>query len=238
MNTLLLHLAFFRYACVVHDFNVRSKNLGVGTIYGSHASGESDGKVELIQFLNGTMFYLLDGVGKYFPNLKSIYIGHSELPSLNTMHIRRSNLQNMKNLFEFVIHKSNIEIVDEHLLWDLPNLERFHLEGKLKLLQDRIFEKNVKLREIYLASNRLEYLPRCLFRHNLLLEWVNFKDNSLKIIEIDFSNFKNIRYIFLANNVCINENYDRTEDNKAEIYQINKIVFLQLIMSNCRLANY
>lgn len=228
-----------RYACVVRDLNVRSKNLNTATFYGSLASGETYGKVEVIEFNNGTMLYLLDGMGTYFPNLKSIYIGRSDLPSLKTKLIKRSNLQNLMNVFEFVIHKSNIEIVDEDTLWDLPNLERFQLEGKLRVLQDGIFEKNLKLREVYLAFNRLEFLPKYLFRNNLLLDWANFKGNSLKIIETDFSIFKNLRYIFLADNVCINENYNKTADENIEFPEFRKItVFLQLISSNCSSANY
>lgn len=218
----------------MRGLNVQRKNVGA-TLTGIHASGETDNRTELIQFKNGAMIYLLDGIGNIFPNLKSILIGLPDSPSLSTKLIRRSNFQNMKNLFEFVIHKSDIETVDEDTLWDLPNLERFQLGNNLKLLQERTFEKNTKLREVYLASNRLEFLPRHLFKNNLLLDWVNFEDNSLKIIEIDFSILKNIRYIFFADNVCINENYNGTEDrNITVLYPLRKIVIFQLsIKTNC-----
>lgn len=235
-----------RYAVVVHSINVVGKNFEVEYLIGSHKPGERNDKVELLQFHNGTMFCLVNGLGSFFPNLKSIFIGYSDSDSdsLNTKFIIRSNFENMENLFEIVVHKSDIEMISEDLLWDLPNLERFQLDGKLEELPERTFEKNVKLKEVYLASNQLEYLPRQLFKNNLFLDWVNFKDNFLKIIEIDFIRLENIRYIFLAGNICINSNFNKSEEiiesrnenqtENANLYQERKIVELQrLIYSNC-----
>lgn len=229
-----------RYACVVHGLNIQRKNIGVASIIGSHASGETNQRVELIQFQNETMFYLLHGIGKFFRKLKSIYVGCSDLSTLGTKLIRRSNFQNMENLFELVIHKSDIDKLYEDTLWDLQNLERFQLDGKLKVLYERTFEKNPKLREVYLASNKLEFLPRYLFKNNPLLDWVNFEDNSLKIIETNFTGLKNIKYIFLRNNVCIDALFNRTVnvDHETQFYRIRKVTdFQSLIWVNCSSAN-
>lgn len=225
--------------------SLQSKNFGIDTLTGSHQSvNESNAKVELMQFHNGTMFYLMNGLGKLFPNLKSIFVGYSDEISLNTKLISRSNFQNMEKLFEIVIHRSDIETISEDVLWDLPSLERFQLDGKLKELPERIFEKNAKLTEVYLASNVLEFLPRQLFKNNLNLNWVNFKDNSLKFIETDFMHFEHIKYIFLAGNVCIDKDFNKTDVQFEDQYedpnvntdsnQVGRVIDLQrLIYSNC-----
>ncbi|XP_037036930.1 uncharacterized protein LOC119074765 [Bradysia coprophila] len=231
---------YYGYACVAYGLNVRSKNVVVDKLIGAAKLNKS--RVEFIQFHNGTMLYLLDGIGKFFPNLKSVLVGYSDTVSLNTTLMRRSNFQHMENLFEIVIHKSDIETIAVDLLWDLPQLERFHLEGKLKELPERIFEKNVKLKEVYLASNSLVFLPRKLFWNNLHLTWVNLEHNLLTFIEVDFMMLPNIQYVFLAGNNCVNRNLNKT-DEENELQDLNendnsqpvtRVLELQrLIYSNC-----
>lgn len=229
---------------MAHSLNLLNKNFAVDTVIGTHESGESNNKVELVQFYNGTMFYLPNGIGNFFPNLKSIFVGYSDSLSLNTKLISRSNFQNMENLFEIIIHKSDIETISEDILWDLHNLERFQLDGRLKDLPERTFENNAKLKEVYLASNALEFLPRKLFQNNPLLDWVNFKENFLKTIEIDFMRLTNIKYIFLAGNVCIDRDFNKTDlqveyqyenlNETSDSDQFRQITELQrLIYSNC-----
>lgn len=227
---------------------VLSKNIAVDSSIGSHKLDQTNDNVELVQFHNGTMLYLVNGIGKLFPNLKSIFVGYTDSSPLNTKLISRSNFQNMENLFEIIIHKSDIETITEDTLWDLPNLERFQLDGKLKELPERTFENNVKLKQVYLASNGLEFLPRLIFKNNLNLNWVNFEDNFLKFIETDFIRFESIKYIFLAGNICINKNFNRTDDqiedqlhadqtNNTDSKQVGRLVELQrIIYSNCSFA--
>lgn len=235
---------FFRYACVAHGLNLLSNNFVIDRLIGSHKSGENNSNVELMQFHNETMFYLANGIGDFFPNLKSIFVGYSDSLSLNTKLISRSNFQNMKNLFEIVIHKSDIETIAEDILWDLPNLERFQLDGRLKELPERTFENNANLKEVYLASNALEFLPRKLFKNNPSLDWVNFRNNFLKIIEIDFMRLTTMKYAFLAGNVCIDRDFNKTDlqvdyqyedlNEPTDFYQFRRITELQrLIYSNC-----
>lgn len=237
----------FRYACVAHGLAVRYKNFGVDKLIGTHESNGTNSKVELIQFHNGTMFYLIDGIGKLFPNLKSFFVGYSDSLPLNTTLIRRSNFQNMENLFEIAIHQSEIDWIYEDLLWDLPNLERFQLDGMLLDIPERTFEKNIKLKEVYLASNSLVFLPRNLFKNNSDLKWVNFACNSLKFIETDFTRLPHIQYIFLTGNLCINQNWNKTAEmieiqfenitETNDFYQVSGVAELQrLINSNCTLS--
>lgn len=247
-NTYTIFCRTFRYACVAYGLNVQNKNFGVDRLIGSHEFNENNDKVELIQFHNGTMFYLVDGIGRLFPNLKSFFVGYSDSDSdpLNTTLIRRSNFLNMENLFEIAIHKSDIAWIYEDLLWDLPNLERFQLDGILLEIPERTFENNAKLKEVYLAANALVFLPKNLFKNNLDLKWVNLANNSLLFIQTDFRRLPNILYIFLAGNLCINQNFNKTaeqvEDRSAVLNennnsdQVGEVMQLQrLIDSNCTL---
>lgn len=229
---------------MAHGLNVQSKNIVVDKLIGAHEKKANNDRVELLQFHNGTMLYLLDGIGKLFPNLKSIFVGYSDSVSLNTVLLRRSNFQRMENVFEIVIHRSEIETIADDLFWDLPQLERFQLDGKLKELPERLFEKNVNLKEVYLASNDLVFLPRKLFRNNSQLSWVNFEDNLLKFIEVDFTLLLNIRYVFLADNICIDKNLNKTieqieyqfeaPNDSDSSHPVRRVIELQrLIHSNC-----
>lgn len=162
------------------------------------------------------MLQLVNGLGKLFPNLKVILVGYTDAPTLHTTFIRRSNFQNMKNLSEIAIHKSNIETVAEDLLWDLLNLKRFQIDGRIKELPERLFERNRKLEEVYLASNALEYLPKRLFKNNLALHWVNFADNALKRIDTNFMRLNQIQYIFLDSNICIDKSFNRSAAEQVD----------------------
>lgn len=229
---------------MAYGLEVTNRNFVVEKLVGVHQPEKNNGNVELIQFHDGTMNHLLNGIGKLFPNLKSVLVGYSDSMSLNTVFIRRCNFQHMENVFEIVIHKSSIETVPDDLLWDLPNLERFQLDGKLKEIPERLFERNFNLQEVYLASNELTFLPRELFRKNLELKWVNFERNRLQFIEVDFMFLPNIQYVFLADNICIDRYLNKSEetdedqfvvpkeiDNSVPIKSVSKLQ--RLIYSSC-----
>lgn len=188
--------------------DIRTENIDVSSFTGTHDNGKTDKDVTDIKFHNGVMFYLPNGVGKYFKTLRSLG-GRG----LNTKHITRSNLQNLENLRGLYFDNNEIELLQFDTLWDLPALEGFSLDdNKLKVLDERTFEKNDKLKLVSLQSNRLEFLPRNIFKANHLLEEIKLNLNVLKNIETDFSTLKNVKHIFLLRNVCINDFYANTTD--------------------------
>lgn len=179
---------------------VRSENVEVTSVSGVHLNNSINADVDGIRFINGTMFYIPDGIGNIFENILGIIVGSENQSSLlSTKIIKRSNFKHLQYLYKIFFYPNDIASLDEDTLWDLPFLEEFFvIANKLKVIPERLFEKNARLLNVDLRSNQLEYLPKNLFRNNLLLNRVDFHDNLLKLMEIDFTGFTFIKEIWLV----------------------------------------
>lgn len=209
------NLIFFSYSCDVLDLNNPSETFKEISFNISHIPGKTDPDIERIVFENGTMIYLPDGIGKVLKGLKTFVVA-----VVNFKFPKRSNFKNLENLTKLQIYKNDIETLGEETLWDLSNLEIFVLyKNNLKILDERTFDKNTRLKQIDVRWNRLELLPRNLFKNNLLLEEAYFTGNSLKIIQVDFSELRNIRVLNFIDNICINAEYDA---NSNDLYNLIK----------------
>jgi len=214
----------------VENLNIRTDNVTIASFTGSHKIGKTDEDVEKIVFSKGTMFYIPTGVGQIFKNLKIFGVN----PYLSLKHIKRSDFKNLDNLVDLDIDMNEITTLKDDTLIDFPQLEYFTLEdNSLTEIDGRTFEKNVKLKEVYLTGNKLEVLPRNLFYNNFLLVLVDLSDNSLKIIEIDFTTIKNIKEINFYSNPCINAYYDGSDFTNKKTHFRNLTEFQNLITSNC-----
>lgn len=201
---------YFSYLCQLHDLDIRNGQVEISSFIGSHDAEKTNQHVNAIRIENGTMYFLLNGIGRCFPNLKLLIVEKC----LGMMHIERSNFQNLVYLRDLIIYDNDLEILDENVLWDLPDLEIFELIGnKVNVLHEKTFNKNVKLKEVLLNRNRLETLPRDLFENLPHLERVDFSGNCLKIIEIDFTKLPVTQFLFKGN-ICIDEDYN-TAHNKS-----------------------
>lgn len=185
-------------------------------------------RVQLIIFYNGTMFYLPHGIGKVFRNLKQFRIEQA----LGLKLLQRSNFKHMEGLFILSFTDQDIQTVGDDTLWDLLKLEEFSfVRSKLKVLHEKTFEKNIKLKYVDLRSNQLQFLPKDLFKANSLLERAIFDSNHLTIIETDFTELKYILRIHLNNNVCINAEFFGTSVVIAGNKKLTD--FQNLIRANC-----
>lgn len=174
------------YKCWFYDIDIRGNNVETRRVDGSHLSGKTNLDVEVIQFQNGTMFYLPNGYGSFFENVRYMIVGesNSDRPMLGTKTIRRSDLQNLENLLEITFLRNEIETLNGDSLWDLASLQMFKLvDNKLAAFSDETFIKSKDLREIYLNSNQISSLPVGLFANNLLLEIVDFRNNFLTTLD-------------------------------------------------------
>lgn len=207
----------FRYECHLFDLDIRGENMVLESFTGTHEEGRTDQNVERIVFVNGTMASFPNGMGNFFRNLKEL-VAYTNDSTLGPKSIRRSDFQNIEKINNLYFVGNGIETVDADALWDLPNLEILLLrENKLKQLHETTFEKNIKLHTVILDHNKLENLPRNLFRHNVALSLVKLNYNRIKIIDTDFTELKNIRYIELYKNICIS----------AYLYQYDTVSELQ-----------
>lgn len=177
------------YGCWLYDVDIQGNNVRAVTFTGSHLSEKTNDDIELLHFVNGTMFFLPNGIGYNFENVKHLIIG-SDTDSnpnpnpLGTKRIRRSDFQNMENVVELSFVRNNIETINEDSLWDLSNLQIMQfVNNKLKVLSELTFIKNGNLKEIYMNGNQLNFLPANVFQNNLLLEVVDFRNNFLTTLD-------------------------------------------------------
>lgn len=146
------------------------------------------------------MVYLPDGIGRIFKNLKVFVV----LADLNFTFVQRTTFKNLEKLIHLHFYRNDIETFDENTLFDLPNLELFTLY------------KNTKLRVVDLRWNKLEVVPKNLFKNNWLLEEAYFTGNSLRLIMVDFSELRNIRTLYFNDNVCTDA---ASEGNLFDLYK-------------------
>lgn len=157
------------------ESNATIENLEVETFTGTHLPGYADHNITQIWFWHGTLSYIPNGIGLIFKHLEKFLVGYDDR-NLGLTFIKRSNFENMNLLTLLEFHSGNIEAFDQDTLWDLPNLDVFVItNNRLKELHENTFERNTKLRYVNVNSNRLEFLPTHLFKHNPLIEELYFK---------------------------------------------------------------
>lgn len=179
----------------------------VTSITGSHSDGRTVENVDKVVFQPGKMFSIPNGIESILINLKTL----EATRCLETKFLSRTNFEHMENLVEMKFRNNKIQELKFDALWDLPALKIFIFErNELKILGERAFEKNSRLKFVELQSNLLEFLPRNIFKNNFLLEKVICFSNHLKIIETDFTALKNIKYITFNENTCTKAYYSTT----------------------------
>jgi Leucine-rich repeat (LRR) protein len=141
--------------------------------------------------------HIFSGIGEYFSNLKELWIQDQSLKFVD-----RSDFAGLTQLEKLRLDQNQIEFLFNNVFWDLPNLE-----------------------EIDLSNNKIDYLPKDLFLKNLEIERIWASNNPLKVIDVDFTTFKNLFYINLSNAKCVNIiAYDPTLVQEAQL----------IINENCR----
>lgn len=190
----------------MEGLNIESENVEITSFAGHHLLGKTDLDVEGIHFDKATMFYVPEGIGKIFKNLKKFVVGRN----MRFKHIKRSNLKNLVNLDWLEIIENKIENVDMDTVWDIPTLEWFVFgENKIKHVDNKTFEKTTnlisvqlndneieifdentlsnlpKLERFYMYNNKLKELHKNTFERNPKLKIVSLFNNKLEILPAD-----------------------------------------------------
>lgn len=170
-------------------------------------------------------------------------------------------------LVDFTFNR--LSFLPEKLFHNNSLLEMVNLnQNSLEAIDEHTFETNARLRIVFLNRNNLKHLPENLFRNNPLLEVVNVKfnqktsqlqsllrnlfqgnpilknidfgSNSLKFIETDFTMLKQVKFIHLSHNVCIDAIFYDHEapslfrnDARYSKIKTNLTEFQELVTTNC-----
>lgn len=162
----------------------------------------------------------MTGLATKFPNSQNLWVSKS-----NLKFVARNKLQPWKNLTILCFNENEIEEFADDTFVDLVNLETLWIySNKISDLSEILFRSLTKLRIFDARNNLLRYLPPNLFSHNPNLKVVNFSFNSLKKIDIDFSEFKSVKWIVFDNNECIKASYCKIFDCLKSLKQLQGVI--------------
>lgn len=218
------------YPCQVTKGLVENDN-EAATFVGNHQAGKEDNDLKLISFSgnrNLRLHYLPRDAFSQFPQLNDFSLQNCQLRNLKSGDFQ--NAKNLKNLnldsneltqlnassftgatnLEWLSLSSNfIHTVNKDAFRGLSKLQMLILsQNKLQQLQRETFYELVDLREVLLNGNEFETMPAGLFDRNLQMKRIWLQKNELKVIEPQlFAPLKNLVFINLEDNACINEQF-------------------------------
>lgn len=218
------------YPCQITKGKLENDNEAV-TFVGSHQAGKGDKDLQLISFSGNrhlSLHYFPKDAFNQFPQLNDFSLQNCQLKNLKSGDFKGAG--NLKNLnldsnelatlnassfsgagkLEWLSLSSNfIHIINKDAFRGLSKLQMLVLsQNKLQQLPGETFGELVDLREILLNGNEFEKLPAGLFDRNLQMKRIWMQNNKLKVIEPQvFVPLKNLLYINLQDNVCVNEEF-------------------------------
>lgn len=107
------------------------------------------------------------------------------------------------------LKNNKIQFLSANVFSSLTNLESLLLRyNSIEKLPEQIFAPLTNLKNISFGSNLISEVPKNMFKHNLKLEHIWFDNNKIVSISASFfDNFRNLLYVDLKGNVCINKPY-------------------------------
>lgn len=188
-----------------------------------------------------------------FENLEGIAIVSSEIKKID-----KDALWDLPNLQFFMAYANRLKFLNERTFERNPNLKRVafistELEempqllfkynllleyvafynGLIRGFSEQVFRSNGKLNMATFRSNKLEMIPANLFANNTLINDIDFSDNRIDRIYIDFRQFEHIEFIGFDLNECIDASYRNNSGNISPQYN-NLPEFQKLISDNCQ----
>lgn len=239
------------YPCQVTKGRIESDNEPV-TFVGNHQGGRDDNDLKLISFSGNrhlrlhffpqATFYkfpqlndfsmqncqlknLRNGDFKGAGNLINLNLDSNELASLNATTFKGATDLQWLSLSSNFITSINKDAFDS-----LSKLQMLILsQNKLSELHRETFYDLVDLNEVLLNGNQFEVMPAGLFDRNAKLKRIWMQKNQLKVIEPQlFEPLKNLLFLNLEDNVCVNELFRR-------MYRENEQLMTDAL-KNCKLT--
>lgn len=129
------------------------------------------------------------GIADVFSNVIELKIIAKGLKS-----ITRENFEGLTALKDLKLGSNKLRSIPFDAFYELSNLESLDLyRCFLKELNEDLFINNPNLKDISAPYNDIEVLPAGIFRNNPKLENINFDFNNFKDIQVDFTQFKNLK---------------------------------------------
>jgi Leucine-rich repeat (LRR) protein len=197
-----------------------TRDLKIQTNFASHPMIKSPDGVKSLVIYFGASSYIFNGLGKAFKNLELLYIPDNSLRILE-----RSNFFNMTKLRRLELYDKQIEFIAEDSFSDLPNLEILSMfKCGVDEFPDKLLHNLKKLKKFEAVFNRITFLHADFFSNNLEIEEIAFRNNQLKVIEVDFLKFPKLKSLRLDYNDCIDASFIVTNTATISLKELQSII--------------
>lgn len=163
---------------------------------------------------NLTMLKLRENQIETLP--KNLFSNMKKLRSLDMCKNRLTSfrsdiIKTLPQLQWIDLSENRIEI-RENDAWNFPNLESLLLKYcRIQEIPKRFLTNMPKLIQLFMFSNKLTHLDRNLFANNPKIEWIDFAENDLKTIDVDFTKMKFLRDVILSG--CVKGRFNAVSYN-------------------------
>lgn len=191
-------------------------------VLGLHETDDNDNDVDRVHIVNSKTIYLPNTsiFATKFKNLKNFWVSRSQLK-----FIERSKLRNLENITVLCLNNNNIEEIPGDSFQDLKSLEVLWLHNnKIIELNEDLLSSLEKLAVIDARNNLIKHLPQKLFVKNANLKVVNFEYNFIQNIDVDFTLLKNIKWVVVSHNECIDVAYCKALDCLKSVKQLQDAI--------------
>ncbi|XP_037043063.1 insulin-like growth factor-binding protein complex acid labile subunit [Bradysia coprophila] len=226
LNELPRHL--FKHNSLLEFLNVRSNFLATVNVN----TFESNGRLREVYFEGNYLTFLPTELFKNNLLLRIVDLGNNSLEAIDE-RLFEVNL-NIRQIFlsDNILDTLPTNLFRNNSLLEIVDLSKNFFET----IDENIFRTNSRLTKISFEGNQLQSLPRNLFQGNDLLQHIDFRGNSLKVIGIDFTEYKRAFYINLYKNVCVDAVFFNVDGPSTETIRNkfkNLTEFQDLLIANC-----
>lgn len=171
-------------------------------------------------FLFQTNLENLDGnIFQTAKNLKNLRFSNVYLPFINS-----STFSELSSLEYLGIVHSEVQEIDADAFEGLNTLKGLYLyDNNIGSLDELTFAPLPNLEELFLNDNRLHNISENLFESNYKLKILMLNGNRISAVGSNiFGDKADLQYINFSNNICINAEFNITEDLETIIDQLEK----------------
>ncbi|KAJ6647729.1 Leucine-rich repeat-containing protein 15 [Pseudolycoriella hygida] len=189
------------YICRLNKVNF-TKDAEVTSVSGTHLNGKTNADVRGIHFQSGEMDSLPNGIGNFFKNIVALVAGEDYQKPLTLKTVNRTSLKQLNKVELLSIFTTAIVGLENDAFWDLPNLRDFLLSGTGTIvLNEKLFQKNERIKEIVLLGLRLTSIPATLFENNAHLRAVYLQNCDIQSVDENvFTTNKNLNLVSIRSN--------------------------------------